>query len=272
MSSPAQPQPAFDATPIRLRTRIQPAGGSGKSVYLAAILLVLSVLGAFASRSYGKGGTAYIRTNAPGAVIRLDSGFAIAADDSGAAQMIGTPFGARTVNIASQDFEEFKTTLSVGWLSGNTFSLQLTPIPLTLTVNTMPAAEVLLNGQSAGSANSQGLFVKEGVTPGEYDIQVRLPGYNTFTQHRHLSPRFVQVFAGLNMSRERVEQIEQEQRRAQENASKVQQLMASARQKFNSRQYQAALASVEEALQIDPSNALAQQLKNQVVQTINILR
>jgi len=116
------------------------------------------------------------------------------------------------------------------------------------------------------------VFVKTGVMPGDYEIQVTMAGYTPFHQTRHLSPRFEQVYAGLNISQQRIQQIQDEQRRAQENALKVQQLLRTAQQQFNSRQYQAALASVEEALKLEPENVGAQQLKTRVVQTINILK
>jgi hypothetical protein len=136
----------------------------------------------------------------------------------------------------------------------------------------MPGAEVLLNGKSIGTANSQGVFIKTDVMPGDYDIQVTMSGYNPFHQTGHLSPPFQQVYAGLNVSRERIQQIQEERQQAQANALKVQQLLRNAQQQFNSRQYQAALAGVEEALKLQPANADAQQLKTRIVQTINILK
>jgi uncharacterized protein HemY len=108
--------------------------------------------------------------------------------------------------------------------------------------------------------------------PGDYDIQVTLAGYSPFHIRRHLSPKLEQMYAGLNISQERVQQMQDEQRRGQENAVKVQQLLRTAQQQFNSRQYQAALAAVDEALKLEPGNVAAQQLKTRVVQTINILK
>jgi hypothetical protein len=250
---------------------LQPIGGSGKSVYVVLICLTLSIIGAVASRSYSKGTTAYISSNAPGASVRVDGGFG-RANSSGAAEFIGLPFGTRSLAIEHGDYAPLSTSMSLGWLSGNRFSFHLTPIPLTLTVNTMPGAEVVLNGQSVGTANNQGAFVKTGVMPGDYDIQVTLAGYSPFQVRRHLSPKFEQMYAGLNISQEHLHQMQEEQRRAQENAGKVQHLLGSARQQFNSRQYQAALGTVDEALRIEPGNTGAQQLKNQIVQTMSILR
>ena len=254
------------------RTRLQPIGGSGKSVYIMFICLALSIIGALASRSYSKGGMAYLATNAPGVNIQVDGGFAGTTNASGSAEFGRLPFGARSLQIIHQDYEPLSTTIVMGWFSGNRFSFKLKPIPLTLTVNTAPGAEVLLNGQSMGTANNQGAFVKAGVMPGDYDIQVTLAGYTPFRLRRHLSPKFEQMYAGLNISQDRVRQMQEEQRRAQENAVQVQQLLRTAQQQFNSRQYQAALAAVDEALKLEPGNVTAQQLKTRVVQTINILK
>src|SRR5271157_3142441 len=136
------------------RTRLQPIGGSGKSAYIMFICLALSIVGALASRSYSKGGIAYLATNAPGANIQVDGGLAGATNSSGSAEFGRLPYGARPLQITHPDYEPLSTTISMGWLSGNRFSFQLKPVPLTLTVNTAPGAEVLLNGQSMGTANN----------------------------------------------------------------------------------------------------------------------
>ncbi len=270
-SSASQPVPEVKPVQPIPRTRLQPIGGAGKSVYVVAVCLTLSIVGALTSRAYSKGGTAFIASNAPAANIQVDVSFRIASA-AGSVEFPGLPFGTRSLQIRDRDHEALSTIIPLGWLSSNHFSFQLTPIPLTLMINTVPGAEVLLNGQSAGVSNNQGVFVKAGVMPGDYDIQVTLAGHSPFHQKRHLSPKLERVFAWLNVSQERMQQMQEEQRHNQENAIKVQQLLGSARQQFNSRQYKAALASVDQALRIDPANSGAQQLKNQIVQTMNILR
>jgi hypothetical protein len=236
-----------------------------------AICLALSIIGALWARAYSKGGAAYISSNAPGAFIRID-GSGGQTNASGSGEVTGLPFGLRSLQMQHPDFQPLSTSISMGWLSSNRFSFHLTPIPLTLRINTMPGADVLLNGQSVGAANNQGVFIKSGVMPGDYRIQVTLAGYTPFNLTQHLSPPFAQFYAGLNISQERIRQMQDEQRRAQENAGRVQQLLRTAQQQFNSRQYQAALASVDEALKLEPGNVAAQQLKTRVVQTINILK
>jgi len=272
MSTPTmQPMEPPEQVPPLPRTRLKPLGGSGKSVRVMLVCLILSVVGAIASRSYAKGGAAYISANAPGASVRVDDA-GRQANASGAVQFVGLPFGQRRLQIQHPDFEPLTATIHMAWLSSNQFSFHLTAVPLTLTVNTNPGASVFLNGQAMGIANNQGILVKSGVTPGDYDIEVSLTGYNAFRQHRHLSPRFAQIYAQLYISQERIQALQEEQRRAQQNAAQFQQLFASAQREFNSRQYQPALAAIDEALKLEPGNQPAQQLRSRIVQTINILR
>ena len=272
MSMPApQASPEVKRARPAPRTRLQPIGGNGKSVYVMGICLALSIIGAFASRSYSIGGTVYIASNAPLASVQLDGIFQ-SNSAAGSAEFHNLPFGVRHLQIHDRDHEPLSTSISMGWLSSNRFSFHLTPIPLTLQVNTVPGAEVLLNGQNAGTANNQGVFVKPGLMPDDYDIQVTMAGYNPFHEKRHLSPRFEQVYVGLSVSQERIRQMQEEQRQAQENTAKVQQLLRTAQQQFSSRQYQAALTTVDDALKLDPENAGAQQLKTRVARTIDILK
>lgn len=112
-------QPALAVRPTQQtpRTRLQPIGGSGKSVYVVLICLTLSIIGAVASRSYSKGTTAYISSNAPGASVRVDGGFG-RANSSGAAEFIGLPFGTRSLAIEHGDsraaFNKHELGLALG--------------------------------------------------------------------------------------------------------------------------------------------------------------
>jgi len=269
MSSASQPAPEFNA-PIP-RTRLKPIGGTGKSSYIAAALLAVSVIGALVSGAYSKGRTGTISVNVYQGTIQVDNSTGTLSSD-GSVEFQHLPYGTRSVHIYDQDHQPLSTTVHIGLFSDNRFAFQLIPVPLTLRVNTLPGAQVLLNGHSAGTANNQGVFVKDGIMPGDYRIQVTLAGYTPFEESGHWSPRAHYVNAWLRVSQERVRQMDEEQRRAQENATKIQQLLGTARQAFNSRQYKSALASVDEALRLEPSNAAGQQLKAQIVQTMNILK
>jgi hypothetical protein len=130
----------------------------------------------------------------------------------------------------------------------------------------------MLNGQNAGVANNEGAFVKENVMPGDYDIQVTLRGHAPFQIRRHLSPSSEQLYANLNITQERLQEMREEQRRAQEKATRAQQLIANAQQQFTLRQYRGALALIDQALQIEPENPNAKQLRNQIVETLKILK
>lgn len=256
------------------RTRLEPIGGSGKSQRVMLLLLGLSLFGALVSRFYGGGASVHLTSNSPGAIVRLDGGrMSGTADASGNADLLQVPYGSRSVEIIHPDYERFETAVSVSLLSANRFPFQLKPIPLTLTVNTIPGAEVSLNGQSQGNANSQGVFSKDGVNSGIYDILVTLPGYSSFSRARyHLSPASNSLDASLTISPERQRQMQEELQRELQGAERSRQLVIAARQQFNARQYEAALQSVDEALKIQPGNVEAQQLRSQVVQTMNILK
>jgi Tfp pilus assembly protein PilF len=62
--------------------------------------------------------------------------------------------------------------------------------------------------------------------------------------------------------------VAEQQRQAQANTERYNRLLTMARQQFHSRQYRTALSSIDEALKIDPGDATAQQLRKQIVQTI----
>lgn len=254
------------------RTRVQPLGGTGKSVYIMAGLTGLSIIGAIMAHSYGKGGEVQLATNAPNATVILDSRF-FQTDRSGVAHLEQRfPYGRRTLQITHPEYEPLSTTLNTGWLSSNSFSFHLNPIPLTLQINTRPGATISLNNQTAGSADSEGVFQKQGILPGDYDIKVELSGYTPFHLTEHLSPKFARIYAGLRPTAERVRAEQEQQQELAANSAKAQELLAAARREFASRQYSSALASVNEALRLEPNNTQAQQLKNQIAQTMNILK
>lgn len=271
MSSASQPAPDVNGFGPIPRTRLKPLGGTGKSFRIVAALLAVSVIGALASSAYSKGRTGTISVNVYQGTIQVDNTTGTLSRD-GSVEFQHLPYGTRSVHIYDQDHQPLSTTVHIGLFSENRFAFQLIPVPLTLRVNTLPGAQVLLNGQSAGTANNQGFFFKDGIMPGEHRLQVTLPGYAPYEESGHWSPPMHNVSPWLRVSQEHVRQMEEEQRRAQENAAKIQHLLGTARQEFNSRQYKSALTSVDEALRLEPSNAAGQQLKAQIVQTMNILK
>jgi PEGA domain len=271
------PQPLPDARRQRSRrTRLELAGGRGKSLSIMLVLLGLSLVCALAGRAYSKGGHVRITSNVRRAMIQIDGNQMVPADATGAAEFAGIPFGSRSVQIIPQGFpaeyQPLTTTIHEAWLSGNNFSFTLQPVPVDLRVQTVPGAQISLNGQSSGYANNQGIFQKQGLNPGEYDITVSAPGYNPFQARQRLRPPAHQVYAYLSMTAERQRQIQQEQRAAQEKAQRFELLLRNAHQQFVTRHYPGALATVDQALQLQPGDARAQQLKNQIVQTMRILR
>jgi hypothetical protein len=196
----------------------------------------------------------------------------VAASNAGTAQFVGIPYGARTIEILQGDFEPFTQTTSVGWLSSNTFAYQLRPKVTSLLIRTNPDAQVSLNGQPAGNANQQGVFMKEGVNAGVYEIEVSLPGFTTWREKLHLGSPRSEFWAGLNISRERQQQMEAQQQQAQQNRVRFEQLLNTAQGQFRARQYKPALASVDEALKLQPNEPRAERLRSQIQQTMSILK
>jgi hypothetical protein len=253
------------------RTRLPPLGGAGKSFYFLVGFTGLLIIGALLAHFYAKGGDVQIATNAPNASVVLDSTFA-QTDRSGFARFQRFPYGRRSLQVTHPEYEPLSTTLNRGWLSSNSFSFHLNPIPLTLQINTRPGATISLNNQTVGTADTDGVFQKQGIMPGDYDIKVDLSGYTPFHLAEHLSPKFARVYAFLRPTAERVRAEQEQQQQLAANAAQVQELLAAARREFTSRQYGSALASVNDALHLEPNNTQAQQLKDQIVQTMNILK
>jgi len=150
-----------------MRTRLQPISGGGKSKYVVMMCLGLSLVGAVVAQSYGKGASVRIRGNAPGANIVFDNGNSVKTDSSGSAQAYGIPIGSRTVQILHRDFEPLSTAVRAAWLSSNDFSYTLKPIVLMLTINTLPGAEIMVDGglkPKAGFCHEDGtdLWISQG--------------------------------------------------------------------------------------------------------------
>jgi len=76
----------------------------------------------------------------------------------------------------------------------------------------------------------------------------------------------------LNISPARLQQMEAERQRAEQGIARFEGLLRTAQNQFAARQYKPALASVEEALKIQPGEARATRLRNQIQQTLSILR
>jgi hypothetical protein len=171
--------------PPSTRTRLQPIGGHGKSIYVMLICLVLSIACALGAHSYSNGGAVHINHNASNARVFIDGSsttLLVSPND-----YRGVPFGTRTIQIVHEDFEPVTRSVHVGWLSENSFTFQLKPMVTILFVNTTPFAAIALDGQEAGTANNQGVFVRAGINAGMHTVGISLPGYSRFAGQVHLA-------------------------------------------------------------------------------------
>ena len=175
------------------------------------------------------------------------------------------PYGQRQIAVSHPEYEPFSQALSVGWFSSHPqIKAELKPRPVELTVQTTAGAEVFLSGTSIGRAGQDGVLVKQNVLPGDYQISVKLSGYNEWNAQDHLGPPRKTLFAYLQISAEKIRQIEA-------NRAQVFQHIGEARRLFAARNYQGSLATLNAALALDPQNNEAKSLRDQVDQTMKIL-
>jgi len=224
-----------------------------------AVALLLAIN--FGVWLFSRGATISVSSNVPDAIVELDG----RSTRGGTVQFSGVPFGERRLALSHSDYEPAQQLVNVGWFTGHAIRVEMKPLMVRLTVRTEPGAELLLNGNLLGAADSRGHFEKPDVLPGEYRLSVRLPGYTEWSGTLRLRPTEQGVDAPLQITPERQRQIE-------EKRAEMDRLLRVAQSQYTIRQYAAALQTVESALRIDPRNGLAQQLKERIVQTMNILK
>jgi hypothetical protein len=226
-----------------------------------AILLVMIWLG----RVYANGRTLTVRTNAPNAQVTLDGGRWTSVGPARVAAFEKIPFGRREVAVTQPEYEPFSQVVSVGWFSFSPeLQANLKPLPVELTVRTNAGAEVFLNNVSAGRAGQDGTFVRPDVIPGDYEIGVSLAGYTSWRAQTHLSPPSRTLWANLQITQEKVREIEAKR-------AEVTRHIADARRAFAGRDYHGALGALNAALALNPENSEAKSMRDQVDQTLKIL-
>lgn len=120
--------------------------------------------------------------------------------------------GDHTVELRKEEYRPKKLTrrFAAGelvHLAGSDVSLESapraaevvpTPLPAKLVVETLPGAQVSLDGRAAGQANSQGRLEVDQLTPGQHAVQVALTGFQDYKQSVSLLPGGSTTFsAGL---------------------------------------------------------------------------
>lgn len=242
---------------------MQVPGLKGKSSHW--MLVAVSLLSALALWSWlrSKGGELLVQTNVPSANVTID-GRGMPADSSGAARF-QLPFGTRQLQLYHPDYFEVTQSVNLGWLSGSAVQVNMQPRPVRLTLRSQSGAEVLLDDKSLGRADANGYFERDGLTPGQHKVTVRLEGYFQRAEALRLRPPEQQLELYLTITPERQRQIEVARQ-------EIYNRIRSARTLFSSREYQAAVQQVEGALKLDPENVEARQLRDRIVETMNILK
>ena len=224
------------------------------------LLMFLSLISCILSQ----GSNIRVKTNVPGAVIRLD-GETLPSGGETATQFMNIPHGDRQIVITHRDHQSISAFVHNGWFSNHDLRYQLQPAPITLTVNTAPRAQVLLDNLPLGYANDQGYFQQDVFVAGPHRVRVKLPGYMDFLDTVDLHSPQLPIRAYLTISAERRREIE-------ENQQQVAQLLRLAQQQYTGRQYSNALASVDAALKLEPSNGEASGLRTRIVEIMKILK
>lgn len=233
----------------------------GKTLLAASgILFVIAA----ASMAFSAGTTVIVTTNTPGGLVQIDGRDGIALSEN-SWQFNKVPFGTRYASAQHRDFVPKGEEVAVGPVSNGPFHFELERRKVRLTVNTVPGAEVLLNGQSYGKADPSGTFANDQIPAGDYEMVVRLAGYEERRVSAGLHEDSSSVYAPLQMTPEKRAEIARQRERAFE-------LINEAESLFNRRSFQPALAAVEEAIRLNPEDFRAQQLRQRIVEIMQILQ
>ena len=248
--------------PHALAGRISMPGGKGRSLFYTAGCSVCLVFLALHSYIASKGRTVEVRCNAPYAAVAVDGNWVTL--QNGSAQLNNVPLGKRQFTVNDADYFPLEQSLNVGWFWGSSITLTLTPRPVELTVRALPGSEVLVDGQPVGKVESDGQLRTNSVTPGMHHVAVRLAGYRDWEERFRARPPAIHFETWQPITEERRRQLEAQ-------AQQLSQLLSHANEQYRTRQYQAALQTVNQVLALDPQNGFAQQLKSRIEQTLKVL-
>lgn len=233
----------------------------GRTVMIASA--VLFVFGAI-STVFSQGKIVHVTTNAPGAQVVIDGRVGEQVDAT-TWRFDGVPWGTRNGVAAHRDYISKASPLGVGAFGEGRFQIDMERRKVKLTVNTMPGAEVFLDGQTFGKANPSGVFFHDQIPAGEYLIAIQLAGYEGANFRRGVHDDENSFRAQLQITQAKREEIARQRDRAFE-------LLQDASNLFGRRQYQAALTAVDESIRLFPDDYRAQQLRERIVETIKILQ
>lgn len=118
-----------------------------------------------------------VQSNVPGAQLSIDGRGTI----GGTPQTLSLPTGSYTLRVNASGYQEWSLTLQID--RDQNLAANLQPITHTLAVNSnVSGARVLINNQDRGATN-----FSTALSPGNYNVIVRAPGYVDFTQSVNLT-------------------------------------------------------------------------------------
>jgi hypothetical protein len=233
----------------------------GRTVMIASALLFLLGLASF---TVSRGKTVTVLTNAPDAQVSFDGRSGTPLNPT-MWRFEHVPFGERRVSAVHRDYLELVNPIDVSLFGADQFQLDLERRQVRLKVATVPGADVLLNGQKLGSADKGGVFSSDRVPAGDHELVVRSSGYEEWRSQVGLRDESAEIRAQLQMTFAKREEVGRQRNRAFE-------LMQNANVLFSSRNYRGALEAIEESIRLYPDNFGAVQLRERIVETINILQ
>lgn len=232
-----------------------------RTVIVASVLLFLLGLASFV---VSRGKTVTVTTNAPDAQVRFDGRNGSPLNPT-MWRFEQVPLGERSVSAVHRDYQTLAKPIDVSLFGGDQFQLDLERRQIRLSITTVPGAEVLLSGQKLGNADKGGVFSNDRVPAGDHELIVRSSGYEEWRSQVGLHEESETIRAALQMTQEKREEVGRQRNRAFE-------LMQQASVLFSNRNYQGALEAVEESIRLYPDNFGAIQLRERIVETINILK
>lgn len=234
------------------------AVGYGRSPKLFRAGLIANAILIAACWFYSGGTTVSVKCNVPEAFVGIDG------SQLGSIVATNVPYGVRNIQARHGSYFPVDMQHDVGWFTGHSVQLSLQPKPIRLVVQTEPGASVELDGQILGTADPRGVFLKEPVLPGKHTLKASLSGYDSAEANIEFTPPVFHWNLGLRISREHAQQLERDR---EESAA----LVVRSRDLFGKRQYHDALAAAERSLKLNSNNFEAQQLRDKIKETMQLL-
>lgn len=171
-----------------------------------------------------------------------------------------------TLQFQYPGYEPFKEAIYLGkFESSQNVYVKLAVPNYPVTVVTTPGdSHVVVDGKYVGTSNDAGYLVVPSVDRGEHDISVSHDGYRMATEKTDvLERRTIHI--------ELVNEADAARQEAQAQQQEIANGLEQAHALFRQAQYQQATDECDAVLKLDPSNAAAIALKNQIAQTRKIL-